>query len=170
MNREPTNQVLLDRYVYTISTMLSPEEADDVTAEIRSNLESQREDQALILGRDLSSEELSAILKQHGHPMLVARRYRDAGWGVSPELFAFYRFSLGGLLALIFAILWCAGFARNRVIRITGAVLTLALCIGIWKDWKVPALPQLDLLQQAAILNAAKPGQDVMLPVYPGGD
>ena len=105
MNREPTNQVLLDRYVYTIRTMLSPEDADDVTAEIRSNLESQREDQALILGRDLSSEELSAILKQHGHPMLVARRYRDAGWGVSPELFAFYRFSLGGLLALIFTIL-----------------------------------------------------------------
>jgi hypothetical protein len=48
--------------------MLSQDDEDDVTAEIRSNLESQREDRALKLGRDLSPEELSAILKQHRHP------------------------------------------------------------------------------------------------------
>jgi hypothetical protein len=80
------------------------------------------------------------------------------------------RYSFFPGLALIFAVLWCAGFARNRVIRMTGAVLTLALCIGIYRDWRVPALPRLNLRQQAATLNAAKPGQHVVLPVYPGGD
>ena len=66
------------------------------------------------------------------------------------------RYSFFPGLALIFAVLWCAGFARNRVIRVTGVALTLALCIGICTDWKVPALPRLDLRQQAAILNAAE--------------
>jgi hypothetical protein len=80
------------------------------------------------------------------------------------------RYSFFPGLALIFAILWCAWFARNRVIRMTGAALTLALCIGVCTDWKVPALPRLDLRQQAAMLNAAKPGEHVVLPVYPGGD
>ena len=65
MNREPTNQELLDRYVYTIRTMLSPEDADDVTAEIRSNLESQREDQALKLGRDLRRCKLIRMSKSY---------------------------------------------------------------------------------------------------------
>ena len=80
------------------------------------------------------------------------------------------RYSFFPGLALIFAVLWCAGFARNHLIRLTGAVLTLALCFGVVTDWKVPALPRLDLRQQAAVLNAAKPGQHVVLPVYPGGD
>lgn len=58
------------------------------------------------LGRDLSLDELSAILRQHGHPMLVASRYRDRPfWGLSPELFRIYRFTLGAILALIFTIL-----------------------------------------------------------------
>ena len=80
------------------------------------------------------------------------------------------RYSFFPGLALIFAVLWCTGFARNRVIRMTGAALTLALCIGVCTDWKVPRLPRLDLRQQAATLNAARPGQHVVLAVYPGGD
>lgn len=80
------------------------------------------------------------------------------------------RYSFFPGLALIFAILWCAGYARNRVLRMAGAALTLVLCVSIFTDWKVPALPRLDLRQQAATLNAAAPGQLVVLPVYPGGD
>ena len=78
------------------------------------------------------------------------------------------RYSFFPGLALIFAVLWCAGYARNRVVRMTGVALTLALCVGIYRDWKVQALPRLDLRQQAATLNAAKPGEHVVLPVYPG--
>lgn len=80
------------------------------------------------------------------------------------------RYSFFPGLALIFAILWCAGFARHRVVRVTCVVLTLALSVGVCTDWKVRTLPWLNLREQAAELKAARPGQHVLLPVYPGGD
>jgi hypothetical protein len=106
MNREPTNQELFERYVFTMKTLLPRDKAHHIAAEIQSNLQSLVEDRAMQLGRDLSLDELSAILKQHGHPMLVASRYRDRPfWGLSPELLPIYRSTLGALLALVFAIL-----------------------------------------------------------------
>ena len=77
MKRELTNQELLDRYVHSVKMLLPPDKVDDIAAEIRSNLESLVEDRAAELGRELRPEEMSAILKHHGHPMVVASRYRD---------------------------------------------------------------------------------------------
>jgi hypothetical protein len=102
MNRAQTNQELLDRYVHSVQMLLPPGKADDIAAEIRSNLQSLAEDQARELGRELNLEELSAIVKRHGHPMVVASRYRDQpGRGlISPELFPFYWFTLRAIFAL----------------------------------------------------------------------
>jgi hypothetical protein len=47
MKRELTNQELLDRYIHAIKIMLPPDKMDDIAAEVRSNLESQAEDQAM---------------------------------------------------------------------------------------------------------------------------
>jgi hypothetical protein len=89
MKRELTNQELLDRYVYSVRTLLPSDQMDDIAAEIRSNLESLVEDRSTQLGRALSPDELSAILKQHGHPMVVAGRYRDQPpWGFRPGVFS----------------------------------------------------------------------------------
>jgi len=102
MKRELTNQELLDRYVQSVKTLLPPEKMDDIAAEVRSNLESLVEDRAAQLGREPSLEEMSAILKQHGHPVVVASRYRDQpGRGlISPELFPFYWFTMRAIFGL----------------------------------------------------------------------
>ena len=115
MKRELTNQELLDRYVHAVKMLLPLDKMDDIAAEIRSNLESLVDDRASELRRELSPGELSAILKQHGHPMVVAGRYRDpAARGlISSELFPFYWFTLRAIAAL-----WV-------VIRIIVAVFTL---------------------------------------------
>jgi hypothetical protein len=96
MKRELTNQELLDRYIHSVKMLLPPDKMDDIAAEIRSNLESLAEDKAEQLGRELSPGEMSSILKQHGHPMVVASPYRDPrGRGlISPELFPLYWFTL----------------------------------------------------------------------------
>jgi len=96
MKPELTNQELLDRYIHSLKMMLPPDKVEDIAAEIRSNLESLAEDRAAELGRELRPAEMSAILKQHGHPMLVASRYRDRpGRGlISPDLFPLYWFML----------------------------------------------------------------------------
>jgi hypothetical protein len=102
MKRELTNQELLDRYIHAIQMMLPPEKMDDIAAEVRSNLESQVEDQAMALGRELRPEELSALLKQHGHPVKVACRYHDEPRRglISPALFPFYWLTLRAVFAL----------------------------------------------------------------------
>jgi hypothetical protein len=102
MKRELTNQELLDRYIHALKTMLPPGQAEDIAAEVKSNLESVAEDRAMELGRELRPSEMSAILKLRGHPVLVASRYRDQpGRGlISPLLFPFYWFTLRATLAL----------------------------------------------------------------------
>ena len=92
MKRELTKRVLLDRYVHSVKELLPPEKKDDIAAEIRSNLQSLIEDRAMEVGRDLRLEEVSAILKQHGHPKAVASRYGDRPERVliGPGLFPFY--------------------------------------------------------------------------------
>lgn len=95
-----TNQELLDRYIHA---MWLP---GDLGAEVRSNLESLIEDRAAQLGRDLRLEEVSGILKQYGHPMTVASRYRDpnARGLISPHLFPLYWFALRAIFAVWVAI------------------------------------------------------------------
>ncbi len=77
MKRELTNQELLDRYIHSVKMGLPLDKMEDIAAEIRSNLQSLVEDRAMQLGRELNLEEVSAILKQHGHPIHVAGRYRE---------------------------------------------------------------------------------------------
>ena len=103
MSRELTNQELLDRYIHAVKLMLMlpPDKMDDIAAEVRSNLESQLEDRAVTLGRELRPDEVSAMLKQHGHPAKVALQYREQpGRGlISPTLFPLYWFTLRAILA-----------------------------------------------------------------------
>jgi hypothetical protein len=115
MKRELTNQELLDRYVHAIKMLLPPDKMDDIAAEISSNLQSLIEDEAMQLGRELRPAEVSALLKRHGHPMVVASRYRNQAQRglISPELFPFYWFTLRAILTV-----WV-------VIRVIVAVFTL---------------------------------------------
>lgn len=96
MKRAQTNQELLDRYIHSLKTMLPAAKAEDIATEIRSNLESLADDRAAELGRELSLEEMSALLKQRGHPVLVAIPYLDPNMRglISPVLFPLYWFTL----------------------------------------------------------------------------
>src|SRR5262245_8498688 len=102
MKRALTNQELLDRYIHAVSLMLPPDRMADIAAEVRSNLESHVADQATALGRELRPEEVSALLKRHGHPAKVALQYREqpARGLIGPALFPFYWFTLRAMLAL----------------------------------------------------------------------
>ena len=102
MKRELTNQELLDRYIHSMKMGLPPDKMDDIAAEISSNLQSLVEDRAIQLGRELHPGEVSTILKQHGHPMVVASRYRDpsARGLISADLFPFYWFTLRAIFGL----------------------------------------------------------------------
>ncbi|MET0166649.1 MAG: hypothetical protein ABW318_16785, partial [Vicinamibacterales bacterium] len=63
---------------------------------------SQMDDQATALGRELRLEEVSAMLKKHGHPAKVAYQYREQPTRglIGPVLFPIYWFTLRAILVL----------------------------------------------------------------------
>ena len=129
MKRTLTNQELLDRYVHAVTMMLPAGKAEDIAAEVRSNLESKVEDQAAALGRELRPEEVSAILKEYGHPVRVGLQYREQpGRGlIGPALFPFYWFTLRAILALWLTIRLIVMVFAFQGASSTGTIL-LALC------------------------------------------
>jgi hypothetical protein len=131
MKRELTNQELLDRYVYSVGTLLPPGKRDDIAAEIRSNLQSVMDDQAMELGRELRPDEVSAILKQHGHPMVVGSRYRDQrGRGlISPDLFPFYWFTLRAIFGL-----WVTVRVIVAVFEFQGTATAASILLRLGRD------------------------------------
>ncbi len=66
---------LLDRYLHFTANFLPTHQRGDILAELRANLQAQMDDRAESFGRPLTEKEEADILKQHGHPMLVAARY-----------------------------------------------------------------------------------------------
>ena len=169
MKRELTSQELLERYISSVKMGLPPDKVEDIGAEIRSNLQSLLDDQAIELGREPRPEEVSAILKQHGHPMIVASRYRERpGRGlISPDLFPFYWFTVRAVFGLwvivrvIVAVFQFEGTATagaillrlGRDILVAGFIITsgVTLLFAIWEylefrfrysqRWKPESLP-----------------------------
>ena len=70
------------------------------------------EDRESQLGRTLTDEERSEILKRHGHPMLVAGRYRTHQQLIGPAFFPMYALVLKlglGVCLLVTAVLAAVG-------------------------------------------------------------
>jgi hypothetical protein len=117
---------LLDRYLSSIRSCLPEAQREDIIDELSVNLHSQIEDQEAELGRPLTDGEVEAILKQHGHPLIVAGRYRqdqrNLSFGheiVGPTLFPFYirvlMFNLG-ITSVIMLVIFTALFFSGQVV------------------------------------------------------
>lgn len=81
---------LIDRYLHAVRRNLPPAKADDIVAELRDDLFSQKEAREESLDRDLTKDEVSALLKENGHPLIVASRFRKHQYLIGPEIFPFY--------------------------------------------------------------------------------
>lgn len=81
---------LIDRYLYAVGRYLPAKRRDDLLAELRANILASVEDRQEQLGRGLTDDEVEAILKQHGHPMLVAARYWPQQHLIGPTVFPYY--------------------------------------------------------------------------------
>jgi hypothetical protein len=99
---------LLARYLQAVRFFLPRGSQDDIVRELEEELRAQMEDRESQLGRALTDEERSEILKRHGHPMLVAGRYRTHQRLIGPAFFPMYALvmKLGlGISLLVTAVL-----------------------------------------------------------------
>lgn len=81
---------LLERYLQAVGRALPAQGKEDMLAELRANLLAEMDDTAELLGRAPTEEEVAKILVRHGHPSLVAARYRPNQSLIGPELFPIY--------------------------------------------------------------------------------
>ena len=88
---------LLESYLRAVKRCLPRAQGSDIIKELSDELRSQIEEQESSLGRHMTDEEVAAFLRQHGDPMIVARRYRQdspsltIGWElIGPELFPMF--------------------------------------------------------------------------------
>ena len=104
---------LLDRYLHAVRWTLPRAKADDIIAELRDDLVTRREDREEALGRPLTQDETSALVKEFGHPLVVASRYRKQQWLIGPDVFPFYIFVLGMAAFVILAVMLVVGVANT---------------------------------------------------------
>src|SRR5215471_1865482 len=93
---------LIDRYLQSVKWMLPRKQQDDVIRELNDEIMSRVEEKEDALGRPLTEDEQVALLKQMGHPMLVASRYRSSRYLINPTIFAIYWMVLRLILAVVF--------------------------------------------------------------------
>ncbi|MFM7294706.1 MAG: hypothetical protein ACKO1K_07840 [Burkholderiales bacterium] len=81
---------LIDRYLHAVKGYLPEAQQNDIVAELKDDLLSQIEEREAALERPLNDAELQALLKQSGHPMLVASRYRPQEHLIGPTMYPFW--------------------------------------------------------------------------------
>jgi hypothetical protein len=93
---------IIDRYLEAVAAQLSPETRDDITAELRELILSRLEAREEALGRAPTGAEVEAVLREIGHPLGVAARYRPGPDSlIGPELFPWWLYGVkAGLLVL----------------------------------------------------------------------
>lgn len=85
---------LLSRYLQAIKASLPQSQRDDIAEEISADILSRADEREADLGRPLTLAEETAILKQYGHPRIVASRYAKVQYLIGPSLFPFYWYTL----------------------------------------------------------------------------
>jgi hypothetical protein len=93
---------LIERYLQSVNWMLPLKQRDDVIRELSDEVLSQVEEKETTLGRPLTEDEQVVLLKQLGHPLVLASRYRKQRYLINPTTFAIYWMVLRLVLAVVF--------------------------------------------------------------------
>jgi hypothetical protein len=121
---------LVTRYVDAVKQFL-PKGQQDIARELSENIRSAMDDRAEALGRPLTEDEQAALLKQMGHPVLVAGRYHTSqhsfAFGpqiIGPVLFPLYvrilALAIGLMLAGSFVVTMLTGGSLDEWVGSVG--------------------------------------------------
>lgn len=116
---------LLERYLQAVKFWLPKRQKQDIIAELSEDIRSQIEDKEAGLGRKLNDQELAAILKQVGSPVLVANRYLPQRNLIGPVLFPIYTFVLK-IVFFFYLVPWTlvwTGLAISRAAHSGGSLI-----------------------------------------------
>lgn len=86
---------LVERYLKAVAAQLPKDNRDDIVAELRDEIMGRLEALEARLGRVPTDDEVEALLREVGHPLSVAARYRPGPHAlIGPELYPWWMFGL----------------------------------------------------------------------------
>ena len=93
---------LVERYLNAVAAQLPKETREDIVAELRDLILSRIEAKEETLERPLTDDEAEALLREVGHPLTVAARYRLGPQAlIGPELYPWWMFGVKVGLAVM---------------------------------------------------------------------
>lgn len=97
---------LVEDYLRAVAILLPKDQRDDIVAELRDLVLSRVEARESELARPLRDDEVEQVLREIGHPLVVAARYREGPQSiVGPALYPFWVFAVKAALAVQFSII-----------------------------------------------------------------
>lgn len=86
---------LVERYLKAVAAQLPKETREDIVAELRDDIMGRIEDLEARLSRAPTDDEVEALLREAGHPLTVAARYRPGPQAlIGPELYPWWLFGV----------------------------------------------------------------------------
>ncbi|MFA4939380.1 hypothetical protein [Brevundimonas sp.] len=90
-----TGMDLVERYLKALAAQLPKDSRDDIVAELRDEIMDRLEALEARLSRAPSDDEVEALLREVGHPLTVAARYRSGPQAlIGPELYPWWMFGV----------------------------------------------------------------------------
>lgn len=132
----PREPELVTRYLASIQRHLPPESALDVSAELREAILSAIEAKEDTLGRAPNTDEIGQVLKEFGHPVVVAARYGGGDYVIGPKYYPWFwyvqRIAVGAALAIAFAVNAIRALGSEEPMRVVMRGLNGAVEAGVW--------------------------------------
>jgi hypothetical protein len=92
---------LVNEYLRAVAALLPKAQRDDIVAELRDTILTRIEEREAELGRPLTDDEIEAVLREVGHPVVIAARYREGPQHVvGPTLYPYWLFAVKAAIFL----------------------------------------------------------------------
>ena len=140
MSTPKNPQEIVDRYLQAVRFWLPKSQREEnVLAELGEDLRSQIEEKESELGRPLTNDEVSEILRRCGMPMIVAGRLAPKRYLIGPTLFPIYTFVLKMVLLWILVPVFVFIVGPATLATHQGDLRTaIAMTVGnLWSAWFV---------------------------------
>jgi len=104
---------LVDEYLRSVAALLPKDQRDDIAAELRDMILTRIEALEAARGAPLGPDQIEGVLREVGHPLVVAARYRGGPQHVvGPALYPYWMFAVKIALAIQLAVVAAVFLAR----------------------------------------------------------